>query len=349
MTVRRERVDREVIRFDGEASEWNRFVQEQEEWTHFHLHGWLNVVEEVFGHSTLAFCSRGRNGEIDGVLPLVRVQSPLFGDYLVSMPFVNYGGPLGTAPAVHALTEAAVDVADDLGVDLLQFRSWKSHGLELPTWRQKVTSLLDLPPGDVDQLWDDIPGSRRRQIRQAREEGTAVDFGADRLSGFYQVFSRHMRDLGTPVLPLSFFETVLDHFGSDAWIATATLDGRTVAGAFGLHWDDQVEMTWVSDLPEHRDRYPNMLLYWSFMARATEEELSVFNFGRSTRGSGPHRFKQQWGASDHDLWWYYHGDGERLSTPAPDEGSFTWAPAIWQRLPRFVTDRLGPQIIKYIP
>jgi len=43
-----------------------------------------------------------------GVLPLVRVRSFVFGHYLVSMPFLNYGGPLGDGESVTALVARAV-------------------------------------------------------------------------------------------------------------------------------------------------------------------------------------------------------------------------------------------------
>ena len=39
-----------------------------------------------------------------------------------------------------------------------------------------------------------------------------VRFGNDQLLGFYEVFARNMRDLGTPVLPRAFFERIVEVF-----------------------------------------------------------------------------------------------------------------------------------------
>src|SRR4051812_13507454 len=84
-----------VSRFEGTAAEWDDAVRSQASWTHFHLYGWRTVMDRAFGHECIYLAARDvATGRIVGVLPLVRVRSLLFGHFLVSMPFVNYGGPL---------------------------------------------------------------------------------------------------------------------------------------------------------------------------------------------------------------------------------------------------------------
>ena len=74
---------------------WDAFVRSQPGWTPFHLYGWRHAIEDTLGHECLYHMATDAGGALHGVLPLVRVRSVLFGHYLVSMPFVNYGGPLG--------------------------------------------------------------------------------------------------------------------------------------------------------------------------------------------------------------------------------------------------------------
>ena len=47
-----------------------------------------------------------------------------------------------------------------------------------------------------------------------------------------------------------------------------------------------------------------MLLYWTFLAFAADNGYGQFDFGRSTPGEGTYRFKSQWGAEPHQLYWY---------------------------------------------
>ena len=335
--------------FEGSSAEWDAFVREQEGWTHFHLHGWKGIVEDVHGHECPYLAARDDAGELAAVLPLVRVRSPLFGHFLVSMPFVNYGGPLGSSEGVRQVVRHAVEIADRDGVDLLELRARGPVETDLPASHRKITVLKDLPPGDPETVWNDFDSKMRNKIRKPGKEGVEVEFGPDQLDGFWDVFSVHMRNLGTPVQPKELFASILETFGDSAWVGCARLEGKPIAAGFALRWSDEVEMTWSSDLIEHRSIRANMLLYWSFIERAAEEGLSIFNFGRSTPDSGTHRFKQQWGTRDQQLWWYQRAAEGTAKTPSPDDDAWSWGPKVWQKVPLPVANAIGPAVVKYIP
>lgn len=340
-----------VERYAGPPETWDGFVRSQEGWTHFHLHGWRAIYEDVFGHECLYLAARDAGGTLAGVLPLVRVRSLVFGHYLVSLPFVNYGGPLGDVEAVRALAGRAVELAREGGVKLLELRSRSPQPLELPVSHRKITVLLDLVPGDPEAVWKRFPSKLRSQVRRPGKEGVEVRFGPDQVVPFYRVFARHMRDLGTPVLPRRLFEAVQARFGDEVWFGCAYLGARPIACGAGFRWDGEFEMTWASALDEFARIAPNMLLYWSFMARAAAQGLQRFNFGRCSPGGGSHRFKRQWGGRDEQLWWYQagRGAGVRAGTPSPDDGAYAWGPRLWRWLPLGLATALGPRIVRGIP
>ncbi|HEX9085175.1 MAG TPA: hypothetical protein VF836_10580, partial [Gemmatimonadaceae bacterium] len=107
----------------GSEEEWDTFAATQKGYTHFHRLRWRTVIERVFGHECVYLAARDKTGKLAGILPLVRVRSVVFGHYLVSMPFVNYGGPVGTDAAIRALVDEAVAVARRDRVKLLEMRS----------------------------------------------------------------------------------------------------------------------------------------------------------------------------------------------------------------------------------
>jgi len=89
------------------AARWDAFVAGCGSATFFHRAGWQQVIAEVFRHRT-HFLYAERDGRIEGVLPLARVRSLLFGDAMVSLPFAVYGGVAAdTAEAADALEDAA--------------------------------------------------------------------------------------------------------------------------------------------------------------------------------------------------------------------------------------------------
>ena len=339
-----------VAPFGGEPAEWDAVVRGLPGWTHFHLWGWKPVIERVHRHECIYLAARGPNGALEGILPLVRVKSPLFGHYLISMPFLNYGGPLGSDAAVQALAAEAVAVAERGGVKLLELRSREPLPLDLPVSHRKITVMLDLPAGGPEALFQSFRAKLRSQVRRPEKEGVSVRMGPDQVGPFFAVFSRHMRDLGTPTQPRQLFQAIADEFGDDAWFGCAYLAEVPIACGAGLRWGGEFEMTWASALVAYQRMAPNMALYWAFLERAAREGLTLFNFGRCTPGSGTHRFKQQWGGRDVPLHWYQHAPGGReLHSPSPDDSAYSWGPRMWKRLPLRLATALGPHIVRGIP
>ncbi|HET7621125.1 MAG TPA: hypothetical protein VFK39_04390, partial [Gemmatimonadaceae bacterium] len=205
-----------VSHFTGAEATWDAFVRSAPGWTHFHLIGWKNVIERVFGHECLYLAAHSDAGALAGVLPLVRVKSMMFGHFLVSMPFLNYGGPLGSDEAVRALAAYAGEIAKRDGARLLELRSRVPLPIDLPVSHRKVTVVLDLP-SDPELLWKALDAKVRSQVRRPRKEGVTVRFGPDQVAPFFEVFARHMRDLGTPTQPRRLFEAISDTFGDEVW------------------------------------------------------------------------------------------------------------------------------------
>jgi len=338
-----------VAPFDGDPAAWDAFVRAASGWSHFHLWGWKPVLERTHRHSCI-YLAATADGALAGVLPLVRVKSRLFGHYLVSMPFLNYGGPLGGAAAVRALTDEAVRIAERDGVKLLELRSREPLPVDLPVSHRKITVVLDLVPGNPEGVFAKFPAKLRSQVRRPAKEGVAVRFGREQVAPFFQVFARHMRDLGTPTQPRSLFEAIAAEFGDDAWFGCAYLGDVPIACGAGFRFGGEFEMTWASALVVYNRLSPNMALYWAFIERAAREGVALFNFGRCTPGSGTHRFKQQWGGRDVPLHWYQRAaGGGDAHTPSPDDGAYRWGPKLWSRLPVPVATALGPHIVRGIP
>lgn len=337
-----------IERFDGAAREWDEFAVAQKGYTHFHKLGWRTVMERVFGHECVYLTAREPGGKLVGILPLVRVRSVVFGHYLMSMPFVNSGGPLGTEAGIRALVDEAMALAKRDRVKLLEMRSRVPLEIPLTVSHRKITVLLDLPK-TKEALFKHFDQNLRRKIRKREKIGVTVSFGADQVEPFYEVFSRNMRDLGTPTHSLGFFREIATQFPDDCWFSCAYLDGKPVAGGCGFTFGNEFEMTWASSLRAYHREAPNLLLYYACMERSIAEGLTQFNFGRCTTGSGTHRFKMQWGGREEPLWWYDLAASNGVTTPSPTEGAFSWGPGIWRMIPVSLATRFGPSIVRYLP
>src|SRR5438105_298808 len=83
---------------------------------------WPTVLARGLGQAP--YCLEAVRSEgTCGLLPLSYVRSCLFGRFLVSMPYLNYGGVIADDDyAVVALVDGAIALADRLGVRYLELR-----------------------------------------------------------------------------------------------------------------------------------------------------------------------------------------------------------------------------------
>jgi serine/alanine adding enzyme len=334
--------------YDGVA--WDRYVLSHPMTSGYHLMPWRRVMEAAFGHRTFYLMVQDEHREVRGILPLVFVASRLFGRSLVSMPFANYGGLLvDSVEAQKALLQLAMDLAKERKAASIELRQQKALDLAWHVTQHKISMRLDLPK-HFEILWGGFASKLRSQIRRAQKGGMTVRIGRQELlPDFYRVFCRNMRDLGTPVHGRNVFETILWAFPKDTRICAVYLADRPIAASFLYGFREMLEIPWASSDRRYNHLAPNMLLYSSVLEYACEAGFQVFDFGRSTPGSGTYRFKEQWGAQPMPLHWYYwSANGKPFSELNPQNPKRRLAIQVWKRVPVALTRIIGPAIRRNI-
>ena len=330
---------------------WDHFVLSHPQASGYHTLAWRAVIGKVFGHRTFYLMARDEGGAVQGVLPLVLTKSPMFGCFLTSMAFFNYGGVLAYRADVRlTLLAAAGQMAQDLGAAHIELRQTDPIETDWPVRSRKVSMRLALPP-DYETLLKAFPSKLRSQIRRAQKEGMEVRLGGEELlEDYYHVFARCMRDLGTPVYEKMFFQSIVEAFPKEARLCVVSLKGRPLASGFLYGFRGTLEIPWAASDKRFSRLAPNMLLYSAVLEFACREGFTEFDFGRSSVDSGTYRFKQQWGAYPRQLYWYYWlAGGQSLPELNPDNPKFKAVISVWQHLPLPVANLIGPHIVKYLP
>jgi FemAB-related protein (PEP-CTERM system-associated) len=337
--------------YNEDGRVWDEFVSGHEESTNYHQYGWRKVVEKSFGHRTMYLAATTPQNVICGILPFVQMKSRLFGSFLVSLPFFNYGGMLISEDSAAAtLLTASRNMLFGTGVNHVEFRHRKSCDDAMATKQHKVTMILDLKKNEEEQ-WRCLDAKVRNQVRKAEKNGLRIVMGgAELLDGFYEVFCRNMRDLGTPVYGRNFFSNVMEEFPDSTRILSVVHDGKTIASALMTWFRDTLEVPWASSNRDFRQMCPNNLLYWEAIRFAIGIGARTFDFGRSTPDEGTYNFKKQWGARPVQLYWQYLlRDGDAMPEVNPTNPKYRLAIQAWQRLPLMLTNLLGPHIVRCIP
>ena len=346
----------------------------------YHISHWQKVISNAYGYKSyaLAVVSNDRNPttgqtntEIKGVLPLVHMKMPLFGNRLVSMPFFDHGGVLADTPEYELkLLEEASALGKRLKAQHIELRHLEkistlengqadlssNRRLFFRRWTMrphKVRLLLSLPDSS-EILMKGFKSKLRSQIKRPIKAGlTATIGGIELLDQFYDVFSINMRDLGSPVHAKKLPKSVLMHFPEKAKIAIVYKDTEPIAASLMVGCKDVMINPWASALRHHSKDSPNMLLYWTMLAYATDNGFHQFDFGRSTPKEGTYRFKTQWGAEPHPMYWYtlwlnptsMMNAAEEIK---PNSKKEEFAVALWQKIPVSITRLMGPYIRKHI-
>lgn len=316
-----------------------------------HHQAWLAAISEGLQHPVHLLRTM-RDGQVTGTLPLMLVQGPLFGRFLVSLPYVNTGGVWANDEAsAQTLVGAACELADRLDVRYLELRH------ELPVEHpqlnfsraDKVHMRLELPDSD-EALDRSFKSKLRSQIKKAGEYGLSAHWGQrELLDEFYRVFSHNMRDLGTPVFSRKLFSAILDRFADDAELCVMRQGETPVAAAILVHAAGVTEVPSASSLRSFNHTNANMLMYRQLLRRAIERQSHTFDFGRSSEGSGTYKFKAQWGAKPYPAVWQYYVRKGDVSAMRPDSAGNQRLIRIWQRLPVWLTRLAGPTIVRGIP
>jgi FemAB-related protein (PEP-CTERM system-associated) len=330
---------------------WDSFVEGFPEATSYHRWAWKEVIERSFGHRAHYLAALDGQGRVQGILPLIHMKSRLFGNFLVSVPFVNYGGLLCHGETARsALIEGAQALRRRLGADHVELRHLERPVGELPANAHKVTMILPLARS-VEEQWSGFNAKLRNQIRKAQKNGLAYRTGhLELLDDFYAIFARNMRDLGTPVYGKEFFGNVLEAFPGSTRICTVSYRGRTIAAAIASSFRDTVEIPWASSISDYKSLCPNNMLYWESIRCAIESGHTRFDFGRSTPNEGTYNFKKQWGAEPVQLYWQYlMEEGRALPALNNKNPKFELAIRLWKRLPLVFTSAVGPHIVRSIP
>ncbi|MCI0641942.1 MAG: FemAB family PEP-CTERM system-associated protein [Gemmataceae bacterium] len=331
--------------------EWETFLLKAEE-TPLSMHpGWLKVLRRGLGHEP--YCLEATEGDsIRGILPLAFVHSWLFGRFLVSLPYLNYGGPIADDAEVSTLlVDEAVALADKLNVRYLELRDTKA--LDHPALPNQLTTKVHmrLPLADSsDAMWKKLDAKVRNQVRKGQKSDLQVAWGGwDLLPEFYAVFARNMRDLGTPVYGKKLFASIFETFPERAEFCVVRQGKQPVAAALLLHGWNVTEVPSASSLRQFNNTNANMLMYWHLLQRSIERKQRVFDFGRSSADGPTYRFKKQWGALPSPAVWQYYLRKGDINAMRPDNGKFGTMIRLWKRLPVFLTRWIGPRLVRGIP
>jgi FemAB-related protein (PEP-CTERM system-associated) len=328
------------------AARWDAFVLACPQATFFHRAGWQRVLGDVFRHDT-HYLYAVRDNRITGVLPLAHVKSVLFGNALTSLPFAVYGGVAAEDEAsATALEHEADALARRLRVRHLELRQLQRRHDGWPAQDLYVTFRKAILPDEGANMLA-IPRKQRAMVRKGIKNGltSEVDAGVQRL---FALYAENVHRHGTPALPWRYFEALRQEFRDDCEVLTvADPGGKPLSSVLSFSFRNEVLPYYAGDDVAARELAANDFKYWELMRRACARGLTLFDYGRSKKGTGPYAFKKNWGFEPQPLHYEYRlYKREAVPQNNPSNAKYKLMIEAWRRLPLGFANWLGPFVVR---
>ncbi|NBI52496.1 FemAB family XrtA/PEP-CTERM system-associated protein [Photobacterium alginatilyticum] len=329
---------------------WDSYVDNHPEGSFFHLSGWLDVIDSVFGHQHHYMLAESGN-RLVGVLPLFEQKSWLFGHTLVSTPFCVYGGALADSSLIRKKLEAAAfELGCELNVDYVELRDKLDVESEAPWVKHCHHSRFSLAlPEESDDIIGAIKKKRRNVIRHSLRNNLSWDT-SDNLKSCYDVYAESVRDLGTPVFTHKLFTKLKETFPDRCeTMLVHDKDQQPISTMLSFYYKDHAMPYYGGGKYESKALNGSDYMIFQLMHVARQRGATLFDYGRSKNDSGAYQYKKHWGMEAHPLNYKVAlVKAKSLPNLSPNNPKYKYFIKAWKRLPLPVSRLIGPMLSKYL-
>ena len=343
---------------------WNSLVERSANATVYHLWEWGETLSQTYGYTKHYLVSKLDN-EIAGVFPLIYVQSMLFGNRLISLPFCEYGGivlRLGLKPeeanqAIKSLTDVTNELARTIGTKYIEVREplVLRDAFHLSGYAESqvyTTFRVNLRRG-TKLLWSGLRKNTRNAVRKAVKSGLEVEIAkeSEQLKAYYDLYLQTQKRLGSPPHCYKLFENLFDAFSTSGKmrILLAKHRGKPIAGIIVFSYEKTI--FWWNNVTDakYRSLNPTNLLLWNTIEWGVENGYHVMDMGRTRKGTTIYYFKSGWGGHETPLHDYVRFlSSRRRQLPDPSQRKFRYLSNVWSFVPIAVARKIGPRVISGI-
>jgi hypothetical protein len=297
----------------------------------FQRTAWALVLHETYGHLPIYFC-RFVDGQLEELLPVMEIASPLTGRRGVSLPFTDL------CPALQTPRHDRRPLYE-LAMEHGRRRNWKSlecrsNDPESPGASPSLAfygHVIDLGCGQ-GVLFKSFSDTVRRGIRKAVRAGLRVEFsnGFDSIRTFYALHCLTRRRHGLPPQPLRFFENIARYILAQGhgFVATVRREDRPVAAAVFFHHNRKAFYKFGASDYAFQQLRPNNILFWEAIRQCADNGFDSLHLGRtSLANEGLRRFKLGFGAHEERIEYYKYDFTKQTFVSEIDHstGWFNWA------------------------
>jgi hypothetical protein len=331
-------------------TDWDAMLARDGRASIFHSAAWADVLEKAYGYEPCYFVKRDGSG-LQGLLPMMEVNSWLTGRRGVSLPFTDECGPIcADEQGFKSLAQRVTAYGRSRGWKYVEFRGGRKWMGEAPASLGFYAHEVDLT-GSEEQLFERVDASVRRAIRKAEREGVTVEVtdSPGAMREFYGLLCGTRKKHGMPPQPLKFFEKIHEQIVAKKLgaVALARFEGRAIAGGVYFCFGGRAVYKYGASDERFQHLRGNNLVMWEAMKWLAARGSKSLHLGRTSLGNaGLRRFKLNWGASEQGIEYVkYDLRQERFLTDKDESAG--WHNRVFSRMPIFMSRLIGQGLYRH--
>ena len=351
---------------------WINFITNEHQATIYHHPLWLKIIENESGQKVLKLICIDENDNIHGLLPLQYTKGLYFGlggilgsKRLSSLPRTPIGGPIASdSKASELLINKAIDIVSNESDYLLQIKSFdqkindKIEYLYKRFWREIYIKKIPDYPEEIRYGKSKDHAKIKWAVNKAEQNNviSRVAQTEDDLKKWYPLYLDTMRMHITPARSYEFFKSLWNILKPKGLMQlvlaehTENSKKKIIAGSVLLFYNKTVTHAFSgsSRIRKYIELRPNDLLHWYSILDAQKKGFKYYDFGEVPKDNiGLAAYKKKWDTVIQNMYHYYYPKSALLEESEFDvksEGGIKGN--IWQKLPLFVTAKIGKLIYK---
>lgn len=334
-----------------EYKNWNDLILTMPNHSFFHTSEWSQVLWKSYRYEPFYFVDF-EGEDVQSILPVMGVNSPITGKRGVSLPFSDYCEPLiNNANLFQPLLDHIIDFGRKEGWKYLELRGGSNYLNNEPASESFCGHVIDLTCG-TEKLFNRLKASLRRDIRRAERDGIIIEIttSTDSIKRFFYLNCLTRREHGLPPQPYSFFKnfhkTILS--SNKGFVATATYKSRIIsASVFLLSGKNVIYKYNASDkLFGHLNS--NKFAMWTSIDWCCKNGYDNIYLGRTDIGhDGLRRFKNGWNAKEYNISYHKYSFTNHVFKQAETKIPHHLN-GIIQRLPISVLQVIGSLLYRHV-
>jgi lipid II:glycine glycyltransferase (peptidoglycan interpeptide bridge formation enzyme) len=337
---------------------WDDFVAIHPRATVFHSTAWLTALKRTYGYTPIVFTTSSPGERLKSGAVFCLIDTWMYGRRLVSLPFSDHCDFLVEDPeelsALFSSLEQEYSQESLLYIEVRPRSPFSVSSSLSKHDEEYYFHQLDLRP-DLNSLFQKFhKSSTQRKIKRAERENLSCKAGrsASLLEDFYDLLVLTRKRHGLPPQPRKWFGNLIEYFGENLEIRVAYKGRMPIAGILTLRHNETLTYKYGCSDVRFNSLGGTHLLFWQAIQEAKEQNLKLFDLGRSNvRSVGLTTFKERWGAERSSLHYFtFRSKSQKrgIFPPAASGWRFRSAKRVFAHIPKKLLSAFGSMFYKHI-